>query len=348
MREMQRRAHRAIAEGYVAGQDADGYCERTAQAFHELAYVPGASGELEHVRVALAEAFSRLEKAQKVEGRLSGLPTGPRRVRRHPGRTVRRRAHGFGCSTRQGQVGSGVAVGASRGVVGHPAVFFSLEMPKHQVGMRAACVVGGIHVGHWRNCMLTPVEWTKAAAAAAKVHEMPLYVEDTAGLTTMALRSRLRRFQAEQARRRGPRIKLVVVDYLQLVHATPVAERSSRERAISEVAQDLKEIAKEFAVAVVAPSQMNRAIEQSDRLPRLSDLRESGNIEQAADTVIFIHEPKGSREVQFVVEKNRNGPNDIVSARFVKEFTRFEDVVDGGAPRDTRSHAEPNPHWADR
>jgi replicative DNA helicase len=152
---------------------------------------------------------------------------------------------------------------------------------------------------------------------------MPLHIDDTTGLTAMALRAKIRKFAATQARTRKPRPRLVVVDYLQLMRATSSAHKQGREREVAELAQELKEIAGEFALPVVALSQMNRSIEQASRRPRLSDLRESGNIEQAADNVIFIHDTKERGLVEFIVEKQRNGPNDVVLARFDREYTRF-------------------------
>jgi len=330
LRELQARARAALAGSYGAGQEASAYCERTAQAFHELAYLPGSTGELEPLKGPLTAAFARIQEAAAAGRTLLGYATGLERLDRMTGGLHAGELFILAARPGKGKSSAALQWAVAVAEAGHTVPFFSLEMPKDQLAMRAACLVAGVDVSRWRLGALTPADWAKLAPAVAHVAALPLYVDDTAGLTVMGLRARLRRLVAECARAKRPAPAVCMVDYLQLVHATPGAARQGREREVAEVAQQLKEVAKEFAMSVVAPCQMNRAIEQGGRRPRLSDLRESGNIEQAADAVCFIHEAEGDWDVyEFVVEKQRNGPTCVIKALFSKQYTRFDNLVDG-------------------
>ena len=328
LREVQAAALRVLAESYSAGQEASAFCEKAAQAFHALAYVPGSAGELEPIGGPVKDAFSRLMAAASEGRSLLGLPTGLDRLDRVLGGLQAGELAILAARPGRGKSAAALQWSMHVAALGHAVAFFSLEMPKAQLAMRATCVAAKVDVSHMRTGTVSPAEWQRLTPATVAVAALPLHVDDTPALTAMGLRARLRRLCAELARARRPPPKLAVVDYLQLMHSTAAANRQGRERAVAEIAQDLKEIAKEFNIAVVAPCQMNRAIEQGERAPRLSDLRESGNIEQAADVVIFIHETKDRNVVQFVVEKQRNGPNAIVQARFQREFTAFHNIAE--------------------
>jgi replicative DNA helicase len=208
-----------------------------------------------------------------------------------------------------------------------PVAVFSLEMSKESLVMRMLCSEARIDAHRLRGGFLKDSDWPKLARAAGMLADAPLYIDDSGALSILEMRAKARRLQAEKG------LGLVVVDYLQLMHGRAAAE--GREREISEISRGLKSLAKELAVPVVALSQLNRSLEQrTDKRPMLSDLRESGAIEQDADVICFVYrdeyynpqsDAKGLAEV--IIGKQRNGPTDTVQLRFFKEYTRFENYT---------------------
>ena len=176
------------------------------------------------------------------------------------------------------------------------------------------------------------------ANAAGRLHEAPIYIDDTPAISVLELRAKARRLVRDRTKKVG----LIVIDYLQLMRGMGAA--SNREQEISEISRSLKALAKELTVPVIAISQLNRRVEdRGDRRPMMSDLRESGAIEQDADVIMFIYrdevynqnsEKKGIAEI--IVAKQRNGPIDTVELTFLNEFMRFENFT----PRDEFDYEE--------
>ena len=202
---------------------------------------------------------------------------------------------------------------------------FSLEMAKEQLAMRMLCSEARVDLARVRTGHLTDREFPRLAMAAGRLADAPIYIDDTPALTVLELRAKARRLKRDPASKLG----LVVVDYIQLMHAEG---KDSREQEISEISRSLKALAKELQVPVVALSQLNRQVEnRTPPIPRLADLRESGAIEQDADVICFLYreeyymedsDKKGIAEV--IVAKQRNGPIGSVELTFLKEYTRFE------------------------
>jgi replicative DNA helicase len=211
-----------------------------------------------------------------------------------------------------------------------------MEMGAAQLALRMLSSVGRIDQQRLRTGRLLDADWPKLTEAIKKMNEAQLYIDETPALTAIDLRARARRL----ARTCG-KLGLIIVDYLQLMSASSVGENRATE--ISEISRSLKALAKELNVPVVALSQLNRTVEQrTDKRPVMSDLRESGAIEQDADVILFIYRDevynpdtteKGIAEV--IIGKQRNGPIGRVSLRFGGEFTRFDNLAPGyggGAP----------------
>jgi replicative DNA helicase len=204
---------------------------------------------------------------------------------------------------------------------------FSLEMAKEQLVMRMLCSEARIDGSRLRGGMLKDTDWPKLARAAGQLAEAPIYIDDTGSISILEMRAKARRLQSEHG------LGLIVVDYLQLMRGRSGIE--GREREISEISRGLKALAKELSVPVVALSQLNRSLEnRQDKRPMLSDLRESGAIEQDADVIAFVYrdeyynkesEHKGLAEL--IIGKQRNGPTDTVTLKFFREYTRFENYV---------------------
>jgi replicative DNA helicase len=210
-----------------------------------------------------------------------------------------------------------------------PVGIFSLEMSTHQLVMRLLCAEAKVDAHAVRTGRLPEDEWKRLSTAAGRLTNSNIFIDDTAALGILELRAKARRLKAEK------NVGLIIVDYLQLMQGPRAAE--NREKEISAISRSLKALAKELNIPVIALSQLSRAIEsRTDRRPILSDLRESGAIEQDADVVSFVHRPEmyedpnseEGREMQgkaeIIVGKQRNGPTDDIQLVFVHRYARFE------------------------
>ena len=202
---------------------------------------------------------------------------------------------------------------------------FSLEMSKEQLVMRMLSSEARVDAHRFRSGFLTRDEWGRLAEAIGTLSEAKIFIDDTAGISVLEMRAKTRRLVAEQKK-----LDLIVVDYLQLMSGSKRSE--SRQQEVSAISRELKALAKELGVPVVALSQLSRAPEaRNPPKPMMSDLRESGSIEQDADVVAFIYRDdyyKPSEEnagiAELIISKQRNGPTGTVKLAFLKEFTRFE------------------------
>lgn len=204
---------------------------------------------------------------------------------------------------------------------------FSLEMSAEQILQRMICAKAGVDSHRFRQGHLGREDRERVAGAASRIASLPIFIDDTAGCTVPALHASIRKLRA-----RHP-IGLVVVDYLQLMDT--VGRRENRNQEITQISRGLKLAAKEFGVPFLVMAQLNRAPEAEKRRPVLSDLRESGSLEQDADLVIFIHQPEMQKggspgmagQAEFIVAKQRNGPRGKVDMLFIDRYVRFEEPV---------------------
>jgi len=215
---------------------------------------------------------------------------------------------------------------------GVPIGIFSLEMATMQLIIRMLCAEGRLNAHLVRTGKLPSEEGVKLSKNAHKLINAPLYVDDSPSQTVLEIRAKARRLKAEK------NVGMIIIDYLQLMQGPPKAE--SREREISHISRSLKALAKELNIPVIALAQLNRAVEaRTDKRPQLSDLRESGSIEQDADVVIFLNRPEyygidkdengESNEgvAEIIIGKQRNGPTGTVKLAFIKEYARFENLA---------------------
>ena len=222
--------------------------------------------------------------------------------------------------------------------VGCPVAVFSLEMPGDQLAMRMISSFGRINLKDLRTGNLTDEDWPKITMATGMLSEAPIYVDYTPGLTPTELRAKARRLKRESG------LGMIIIDYLQLMESGSGGQGDNRATELSTISRALKSLAMELQVPVIALSQLNRALEQRpNKRPVMSDLRESGAIEQDADLIVFIYrdevyykeesEDKGIAEI--IIAKQRNGPIGSVRMAFLNEYTRFENLApemygDGG------------------
>jgi replicative DNA helicase len=220
---------------------------------------------------------------------------------------------------------------------GLPVAVFSMEMGAAQLAVRVVGSIGRIDQGHLRTGKLSDEEWPRLTDAIERLRTVSLHIDETAGLTSSELRANARRL----ARKCG-KLGLIVVDYLQLMTGSSGGDGENRATELGEISRGLKMLAKELQCPVIALSQLNRGVEQrTDKRPMMSDLRESGAIEQDADIIMFIYRDdyynKDSKDpgvAEIIIGKQRNGPTGAVRLTFLKPLTRFESLASGGGSGD--------------
>lgn len=227
--------------------------------------------------------------------------------------------------------------------------FFSLEMSQEQLALRMLCGRARISQQRLRARKLRTEEWQKLSIAGGPLSEAPIFIDDSATLSSLELRAKARRLKAQHD------ISMIIVDYIQMVHGSGRFE--NRQQEIASISRSLKALAKELDIPVIACSQLSRQVEQrgGEKRPQLSDLRESGAIEQDADVVMFIYRPEHyyshldrndpkylevEGKAEIIVAKQRNGPTGIVHLAFLKEFARFENLA-GTGYREVPADVEP-------
>ncbi len=287
------------------------------------------------IATLLNESFERISQLHEAGREITGVPTGYRKLDRitagfQPSNLVILAARpGMGKTSLALNIAAHVGIREQL-----PVAIFSIEMSRDEVTQRLMCSEGKVDSSRLRTGKLAPDEWPKLTAACSMLQNAPIYVDDTAGITALEIKAKTRRLKA-----RHPNLALVVIDYLQLMSGG--ARFENRVNEISHISRQLKLIARDLDVPVLALSQLSRAVEQrgvKDRRPQLSDLRESGSIEQDADLVMFVYrddyydpesEHKGEAEV--IVSKHRNGPLDTVQLAYQGRYTRFANMAQGPA-----------------
>ena len=352
---------RVSAQGYLDYGEAQQYIDSAEQDIYEIARTPESSS-VEKLLDVMKKSFKALTEAMQRGDRITGTPSGFERYDRltaglHPGDlSIVAARPGMGKTSFVLNVATNVASPRGRenpnakgeeGRWDEPGVgvaVFSLEMPREQIANRMLCSEARVDVGKLRQGHLGPQDWSKLTQAASYLGSLPIWIDDSSSLSILELRAKVRRLQAEfdrpgpDGQRGKKRIGLVIVDYLQLMKGRDGA--NSREQEISEISRGLKGLAKELYLPVIALSQLNRAVEtrsEKSKRPQLSDLRESGAIEQDADNIIFIYRDEYyNREAttepnvaELIIAKQRNGPTGTVKCRFDNAYTRFDNLADG-------------------
>ena len=282
-------------------------------------------GGFEELSSMLHQTFEELDKIAAKPGSVTGVASGLMDLDNitsgfHPGELII-------VAGRPGMGKTALALSMARNAAVMDNVgigMFSLEMANHQLAMRLLCAEGRVDSHLVRTGKLPKSQWKNLSLAVGQLAEAPIYLDDSAGMSVLEVRAKARRLKAEKD------IGLIIVDYLQLMTGPKGVE--SRQQEISQISRSLKNLAKEIEVPVIALSQLSRAVEnRTDRRPQLSDLRESGAIEQDADVVMFLYRPwiysqedEDKGKAQVMVAKQRNGPTGNVNVTFIDRFARFE------------------------
>lgn len=361
VRQMVAAAQRVAAEGYIDCGEVGNYLDRAEQAIYDVAHAAGARDTMASGLEVVKEGMGELVAALNNGKRMMGVPTGFDRYDK-----MTAGLHDTDLTIvggRPGMAKTAWALAVALNVAGshltpkgapEPAtppekngvVIFQLEMPRKQVGFRLMCAHGRVDVGKIRQSDLTPLDWQKLTEAATHIGRLPLWIDDQPAISLLEVRAKVRRKQAEYDKierdssgkitKIHQRVRLVIIDYLQLMRAQDTS--LPREQQVADISKGLKVLAKELGVAVIVLAQLNRAVEAraNDKRPQLSDLRESGSIEQDADNIVFLYRDEyyspDSNEAgiaELLLRKQRNGPTGTAKVRFDKEYTRFENLPPG-------------------
>jgi len=287
------------------------------------------STEFSHIEALLKESFERITALYEAGEEITGVPSGFRDVDRltsgfQPGNLVIVAAR-----PSMGKSAFGLCIGANIAIRHQiPVALFTLEMSKAEVTQRLMCSEAKVESQRLRSGKLAPDDWPRLTAACDKLAKAPIYVDDTGSITMMEIRSKARRLKSKE-----PTLGLIIVDYLQLM--TSGASVENRVQEVSQISRNLKILARDLDVPILAMSQLSRAVEQRhDKRPILSDLRESGSIEQDADLVAFIYRDEYYNDdspdqglAEVILAKHRNGPTGIEKVSFLKRYAKFADLA---------------------
>ncbi len=278
------------------------------------------------IKEMLWPTMERIESLQKSGKSVTGIPSGFADLDEMTSGFQKTELVIVAARPSMGKTAFCLNIATQAAVEGHGVAIFSLEMSKDALVQRMLCAEARVDSQSVRRGLLKDRDFTNLARAAGVMQQCPIWIDDTPALTLLEMRSKARRLKADSD------LGLVIVDYLQLMRSPEYAE--NRVQEVSDISRSLKALARELEVPVMALSQLSRASEQrgGDRRPQLSDLRDSGAIEQDADVVIFIHRPeyydredeskKGVAEI--ILAKARNGPTGDLTLRFTREYTRFD------------------------
>lgn len=332
LRQLVRVSTEIAAMGYEAGEDVNVLVDKAESRILEISNRKKRS-DFTPIGDVLMDSVQSIEKLLNNKGGLTGLPSGFTDLDRltsglHPSDFIILAARpSMGKTALALNIVQNVALRAHKKVGGEPksVAFFSLEMSKEQLVNRMLCAEAQIDSQRLRIGELNDKDWEGLWNACDEMSKAKIYIDDTAGITAMEMRSRARRLKAEHG------LDLIVVDYLQLMQGSGKRSTSGdRQQEVSEISRSLKALARELDVPVLALSQLSRGVEARQiKRPMLSDLRESGSLEQDADIVAFLYREDyynpetENKHTELIIAKHRNGPVDTVNLYFHKQFTKF-------------------------
>ena len=285
--------------------------------------------EFSHIETLLKESFERITKLYEAGEDVTGVPSGFRELDKMTSGFQAGNLIIVAARPSMGKSALGLCIAANLAVRHErPVALFTLEMSKAEVTQRLMCSEAKVESNRLRSGKLAQDDWPRLTSACDALMKAPIYVDDSGSITMMEIRSKARRLKSKE-----PNLGLIVVDYLQLMTSGSTVE--NRVQEVSQISRSLKVLARDLDVPVLALSQLSRAVEQRhDKRPILSDLRESGSLEQDADLVIFIYrdeyydeesDQQGLAEIHLA--KHRNGPTDHVKLSFLRRYTKFTDMA---------------------
>jgi len=314
-----------VNAGFEGREEVSAILERAEKSVFAISQRSNVS-DFEHISEVLVTTNQRLEKLFENPGAVTGVETGfvdfdRRTAGLQPSELIL-----VGARPSMGKTMFLLNIAANAAIVkGVPTAFFSLEMSNDQLANRLLSAEAAVDATRLRTGALLDEDWNRIAESIPKISNAPLFLDDTPGISVTELRAKCRRLKMEK------NLGLIVIDYLQLMSASASSKPESRQLEISEISRSLKGLAKELGVPVLVAAQLSRAVEaRKDHRPMLSDLRESGAIEQDADVVAFLYrdeyynpETLKKGEAEVIIAKQRNGPTGTVELMFLGQLTKF-------------------------
>lgn len=317
-----------MEEAYQGALDVTDFSDKVEKDIFKISE-RGLGEAMSPVREVVRDAFKQIQERFEKKSAITGLPSGFFGLDRLTSGFQKSDLVIIAARPSVGKTAFALNIASHMAIRDHaPVAVFSLEMSKEQLVQRMLCMESRVDGQRMKGGYLTDEDWPRLTQAAAMLSEAPIYIDDTPGLSSFEVRAKCRRL----ARTQG--LSCVIIDYLQLMRVKGKVE--SREREIAEISMSLKALAKELSIPVIALSQLNRSLEgRTDKRPVLSDLRESGAIEQDADIIMMLYRDEvyhpdtdspGIAEI--IVSKHRNGPTGLIKLAFLNEYTRFENLAD--------------------
>jgi len=325
LRQLIRTATKIVTDGYNQSEDLGNLLSDAEKNIMQISQ-KRTRGGFQHIKNVLMDAYERIETLSSSKGDVTGLPTGyPDLDKMTSGL---QKSDLIILAARPSVGKTAFALNVAQNVAaraGKVVAIFSLEMAAAQLVMRMICAEGNIDAGKIRSGYLDDDDWRKLTMSIGTLSKAPIFIDDTPGITMSDIRSKCRRLAAEQGE-----IGLVLIDYLQLISGR-AGGGDNRQQEVSEISRSLKLMARELHCPVIALSQLSRSVEQrQDKRPMLSDIRESGSIEQDADIVAFLYredyydkETEEKNVIEVIIGKQRSGPTGTVKLAFLKEYNKF-------------------------
>ncbi|SIT87090.1 replicative DNA helicase [Edaphobacillus lindanitolerans] len=327
LRRLIRTATGIVEDGFTREDEVEDVLAEAEKKMMEVASRKN-SGDFKHIKDVLVQTYDNIELLHTRKGDVTGIPTGFRDLDHITAGFQRNDLIIVAARPSVGK--TAFALNVSQNVAtkaGENVAIFSLEMGADQLVMRMLCAEGNIDAQVLRTGALEAEDWRKLTMAMGSLSNAGIFIDDTPGIRVGEIRSKCRRLKQEHG------LGMIMIDYLQLIQGSG-SSRDNRQQEVSEISRSLKGLARELQVPVIALSQLSRGVEQrQDKRPMMSDLRESGSIEQDADIVSFLYredyydkETEDQNMIEIIVAKQRNGPTGTVKLAFVKEYNKFVNV----------------------
>ncbi|MBU1084234.1 MAG: replicative DNA helicase [Candidatus Omnitrophota bacterium] len=320
-------ATQIVSESFEPAGEVENLLDRAESLIFDITATQKRKMQISSMKDIVKESIEIIDKLYQRKENITGIPTGFHDLDSKLAGLQRSDLIVLAGRPSMGKSALAISMMEYAGVVEKvPCAYFSLEMSKDQLAQRMLCSIAGVNAHKVRTGFFAQTDWPKLVTAAGKLSESPIYIDDTPGISALELRAKARRLKGRHD------IKLIIIDYLQLMRGASRLE--NRQQEISDISRSMKALARELDVPIIAISQLSRAVEQrQDKRPMLSDLRDSGAIEQDADVVMLIlreeyynptEENKGIAEI--IVAKQRHGPVGTVKLAFLPEYTKFSNL----------------------
>ncbi|THE10816.1 replicative DNA helicase [Bacillus timonensis] len=337
LRRLIRTATTIATDGYSREDEVDSLLSEAEKNIMEVANRKNA-GAFQNIKDVLVQTYDNIETLHNRVGDITGIPTGFTELDKMTAGFQRNDLIIVAARPSVGKTAFALNIAQNVATkTDENVAIFSLEMGAEQLVMRMLCAEGNINAQNLRTGSLTPEDWSKLTMAMGSLSNSGIYIDDTPGIRVNEIRSKCRRLKQESG------LGMILIDYLQLIQGNG-RSGENRQQEVSEISRSLKALARELKVPVIALSQLSRGVEQrQDKRPMMSDIRESGSIEQDADIVAFLYrddyydkESENKNIIEIIIAKQRNGPVGTVSLAFVKEYNKFVNLErrfdDAGIP----------------